>query len=75
MCHGKGISLVDGKQTTHGERVLSLIKRGARLVACENTMEKEGIENEQLISGVTTESSGAVEVLRTQHEGYGYFRP
>ena len=75
VCHGKGISLVDGKQTTHGERVLSLIKRGARLVACENTMEKEGIENEQLISGVTTVSSGAVEVLRTQHEGYGYFRP
>ena len=75
VCHGKGISLVDGKQTPHAEQVRSLIKRGARFVACENTMKKEGIENEQLVADVTTVPSGAVEVLRKQQEGYGYFRP
>ena len=75
VCHGKGISLVDGRKTTHVEQVLALIKRGVRFVACENTMKKERIENGQLVADVTTVPSGAVEVLLKQQEGYGYFRP
>jgi len=38
-------------------------------------MKKKAIEKEALVTGVTTVPSGAVEVLRKQEEGYGYFRP
>ena len=69
VSHGKGIGLVDGKQTEHAEKVLSLIKRGVRFVACENTMKKKAIKNGQLVAGVTSVPSGAVEVLSKQQEG------
>ncbi len=45
------------------------------LMGCENTMKKEAIEKEKFIAVVTTVPSGAVEGLRKQQEGFGYFRP
>ena len=75
VCHGEGISLVDTKQSKHAEKVQALIKKGVTFAGCENTMRKQSIETEQLIAGVTTVPSGAVEVLRKQQQGYSYFRP
>ena len=75
VCHGEGISLIDKKKTQHAETVRALIKQGVVFAACENTMKKHSIEAEQLVAGVLTVSSGAVEVLRKQQEGYGYFHP
>jgi len=53
----------------------TLMKQGVRFVACENTMKKKAIEKDALVTGVTTVPPGAIEVLRKQQEGYGYFRP
>jgi uncharacterized protein len=75
VCHGEGISLVDTKQTKHSEKVQTLIKKGVSFAGCENTMKKQSIKSEQLVAGVTTVPSGAVEVLRKQQQGYSYFRP
>ena len=52
-----------------------LRKEVVRLAACENTMRDKSIPKENLLLGVTTVSSGAVEVIRKQQEGYGYFKP
>jgi len=75
VCHGKGINLVVTKQSKHAEKLAAIIKQGVHFVACENTMKKKAIEKDALVTGVTTVSSGAVEVLRKQQEGSGYFRP
>ena len=75
VCHGKGINLVVTKQSKHTEKMEALMKQGVHFVACENTMKKKAIEKDALVTGVTTVPSGAIEVLRKQQEGYGYFRP
>ena len=75
VCHGKGINLVVTKQSKHVEKMEALMKQGVHFVACENTMKKKAIEKDALVTGVTTVPSGAVEVLRKQQEGSGYFRP
>lgn len=75
VCHGKGIDLVVTKQSKHAEKMEALMKQGVHFVACENTMTKKAIGKDALIAGVTTVSSGAIEVLRKQQESYGYFRP
>jgi len=75
VCHGKGINLVVTKQSKHAEKLAAIIKQGVHFVACENTMKKKAIEKDALVTGVTTVPSGAVEVLRKQQEGSGYFRP
>ena len=76
VCHGAGIGLVEKTRTDHAEAVESLIKKGVRFVACENTMRQKSIKKEDLLPGVGTVPSGAVEVVRKQQrDGFAYFKP
>ncbi len=75
VSHGEGITLIQKSKSEHGEKIAALIKQGVKFVGCENTMKKKSIEKGDLVAGVTTVPSGAVEVLRKQQQGYGYFRP
>ncbi len=75
VIHGEGIALAVKNQSRHAEQLARLAGSGVRFVACENTMEKKSIAREDLLPGVQTVPSGAVEILRKQQDGYGYFKP
>ena len=75
VCHGGGIGLLVKDKSEHADEVARLVKEGVRFAACENTLRDKGIPKEGLLPGVVTVPSGAVEVVRKQQEGYGYFRP
>lgn len=76
VCHGAGIGLMEKARTDHAEVVEGLIKKGVKFVACENTMRQKSIKKDDLLRGVSTVPSGAVEVVRKQHkDGYAYFKP
>jgi len=76
VCHGAGIGLVEKTRTEHAEIVQGLIKKGVKFVACENTMRQKTIRKEDLLPGVGTVPSGAVEVIRKQQQdGFAYFKP
>lgn len=76
VCHGAGIGLVEKARTDHAEAVEALIKKGVKFVACENTMRQKSIRKEDLLPGVGTVPSGAVEVVRKQQkDGFAYFKP
>lgn len=74
VAHGEGISLLV-KGSKHRDKIERLIKQKIGFAAFEHTMKKKGIRREELIPGVSTVSSGAVEVLRKQSSGYAYFKP
>lgn len=75
VCHGEGIALLSKKQTTQSELIQTLTKKGVRFEACENTMRKKSLSKEDLLEGIKTVPSGAVEIIRKQSEGYSYFKP
>jgi len=75
VSHGSGITLVVQKQSAAPEEVKDLIAQGVRFAACENTMREKGIEKGDLINGVATVPSGAVEIALKQKEGFSYFKP
>ena len=76
VCHGAGIGLVEKARTDHAEAVEALVKKGVKFVACENTMRQKSIRKEDLLAGVGTVPSGAVEVVRKQQrDGFAYFKP
>lgn len=75
VCHGKGLSLLVKEKTPAADDVARLMQSGVKFAACENTMREKGIKKEELLPGITTVPSGAVEVVRKQQEGYGYFKP
>ena len=75
VCHGAGIDLVVKDKSQHAEAVAELVKAKVRFEACENTLRDKAIPKDTLLPGVTTTPSGAVEVVRKQQEGFGYFKP
>jgi len=76
VCHGAGIGLVEKARTDHAEAVEALLKKGVKFVACANTMRQKSIREEDLLPGVGTVPSGAVEVIRKQQkDGFAYFKP
>jgi uncharacterized protein len=76
VCHAAGIGLVEQARSEHAAALAELIGKGVRVVACENTMRQKSIRKEDLLPGVGTVPSGAVEVIRKQQaEGYAYFKP
>jgi intracellular sulfur oxidation DsrE/DsrF family protein len=75
VCHSSGISLLFRDGNKNAGLVSELIREGVRFAACENTMESKSITVNDLISGVETVPSGALEVIAKQQEGYAYFKP
>jgi intracellular sulfur oxidation DsrE/DsrF family protein len=75
VCHGDGIGLLVKDQSKYAAEVERLSKEGVRFTACENTMRDRSITKDQLLPTVVTVPSGAVEVVRKQQDGYGYFKP
>ena len=75
VCHGDGIGLLVKEQSKHAAEVERVSKEGVRFAACENTMRDRSITKDQLLPNVVTVPSGAVEVVRKQQDGYGYFKP
>ena len=75
VCHGDGIGLLVKDKSQNAEQVERLIKEKVRFAACENTLKDKAISKDKLLPGVTTTPSGAVEVIRKQQAGFGYFKP
>lgn len=75
VCHGGGIWLLVKDKTDQHVAVAQLTEEGVRFVACENSLRDKSIPKENLLPDVTTVPSGAVEVIRKQQDGFGYFRP
>lgn len=75
VCHGPGLSLLTKSESGGSAEIAQLQKRGVQFHACENTMKKEKVTKEDLLPGVTTTPSGAVEVLRKQQQGFSYLKP
>ena len=75
VCHGDGIGLLVQEKSQNADQVEQLIKAKVRFAACENTLRDKEIPKGKLLSGVTTTPSGAVEVVRKQQDGFGYFKP
>ena len=75
VAHGAGIVLLVQGESKHANKIQSLIDGKVKFVACRNTLRDKSIAEDRLLPGVQVTASGAVEVLRKQQEGYGYFKP
>ena len=75
VAHGAGIVLVVQGESEHADKIQALIDRQVKFMACRNSLRDKSIAENRLLPGVQITPSGAVEVLRKQQEGFGYFKP
>ena len=74
VTYGPGVMMLKANSKAD-KGVSEMINAGVKVVACENTMEKEKLKKADMLPIVGYVPSGVVEILRKQEAGYAYLRP
>jgi len=74
VAHSKGLGLLLAKDNPLAERMKKLADEDVVFAACENTMRKKNVTNDQLVPFATTTDSGVAEVVRKQEAGWSYIK-
>ena len=74
VIHGKALGFAL-KEKTHVESELKALMSGnLRFIACENTMKKQAVTKDMLVSGIETVPSGVAEIILKQELGWDYLK-
>lgn len=74
VAYGPGIGMLK-LDSEVGNRVDQAKQAGIKVVACENTMQKQKLSKQDMLPSVAYVPAGVVELIKKQHEGYAYVRP
>lgn len=74
VAHSKGLGMLIAKDNALVDRMKKLADAGVVFAACENTMKKKNVTQEQLLPFATTTDSGVAEVVRKQEAGWSYLK-
>ena len=69
-----GIAMVKADSVV-AKRVEDALKRGVKIVACENTMKAMKLVPADMLPNIGFVKSGVVELIAKQQAGYAYIRP
>lgn len=74
VAYGPGLGMLK-LESEVGERVKSALGEGVKVVACENTMRKQKLSQDDMLPDLGYAKAGVVELMTKQAEGYAYIRP
>jgi len=74
VAFGPGINMLKADSEV-GNRVQEAAEAGVAVMACQNTMRKQKLNKEDMLTTVGYVPSGVVEIMRKQQQGYAYLRP
>lgn len=75
VCHSQGLPLILAEKSLVAADIKDLLQRNVAFVACENTMQKQKVQKEDLLPGITTVPSGMAEIILKQEAGWVYVKP
>jgi intracellular sulfur oxidation DsrE/DsrF family protein len=74
VAYGPGIGMLKlGSEV--GGRVDEAVNNGIKVVACQNTMRHAKLTEDDMLPGIGYVTSGVVELMQKQKQGYAYIRP
>jgi intracellular sulfur oxidation DsrE/DsrF family protein len=74
VAYGPGIGMLKADSVV-GNRIAEARGSGVNVVACENTMRKEKLARDDMLAGIGYVSSGVIEIMQRQQQGWAYVRP
>jgi intracellular sulfur oxidation DsrE/DsrF family protein len=74
VAYGPGLGMLKIDSVV-SNRVAEALASGMVLTACENTMTNQKITRADMLSGISYATSGVVQLMQRQREGYAYVRP
>jgi len=74
VAYGPGIDMLTADSSV-ADRVNEAVKSGVQVSACENTMAAKKLTKADMNPSVGFVSSGVVEIMRREQQGWAYLRP
>ena len=74
VAYGPGLNMVK-MESEAGPRVADAIDNCVKIVACENTMNKQHLSKADMLPNLDYVKSGVPELMKKQKAGYAYIRP
>lgn len=74
VAYGPGIGMLKTDSVV-GNRVGEALASGVKIMACENTMQGQKLVKSDMLANVGYVSSGVVELMQKQQEGWSYIKP
>jgi intracellular sulfur oxidation DsrE/DsrF family protein len=74
VAYGPGIGMLKADSVT-ANRVDEALASGIKVVACENTMQAQKLAKADMLPKVGYVSSGVVELMQKQQQGWAYIKP
>lgn len=74
VAFGPGIAMLRADSVV-GNRIDEALGSGVKVLACENTMRNQKLTKDDMLGKVGYVSSGVVELMQKQQQGWAYLRP
>ncbi len=74
VAYGPGIGMLKADSVV-GNRIDEALAAGVKVVACENTMREQKLTQADMLGKIGYVSSGVVEIMQRQQQGWAYIRP
>lgn len=74
VAHGDGIEFATSR-TAASTDVRAALEAGVEVLACQNTLRRKEIPEDEVLPGVRLVRAGLAELVRLQHDGWAYIHP
>ena len=74
VAYGPGIDMFK-LESPSASRIDEVIKQGAQVVICENTMRAQKISKADMLDNLGYVEAGVSQLIRRQQQGYAYIKP
>ena len=74
VAYGPGIGMLKADSVV-GNRIGEALGAGVKIVACENTMRGQKLNQPDMLEGIGYVNAGVVEIMQRQQQGWTYLRP
>ena len=74
VIHGKALGFAIKEKTHVESEIKALMSDNLTFRACENTMKKNAVTKDMLLSGIETVPSGVAEIILKQEQGWAYLK-
>jgi intracellular sulfur oxidation DsrE/DsrF family protein len=75
VVNAEAITMLAANNNENASRIADLAAKGAKFAACANAMKAFTLTKEEMLPQAIVVPSGAGELTKKQHDGFGYIRP
>ncbi len=75
VAHSEAIAMLTAANNDNSGKIAELADKGVKFAACANSMNTYNLSQKDMLPQVLVVASAVGELVKKQHDGFGYIRP